>query len=145
MRGMDAHNDGVVVRRWGARSAKDCFHLTCSFRRSSPSGVQPPSVLSSLLLEEAGVNEGETLVKKSCLLIRGLITCLVYRAEADLNPGLSRQSQSLHDVCACRLCVCLHVWLPFCWNAWEPMLSFCFIWMWLWWLMPFLYIEKYIN
>ncbi|KAA8594122.1 hypothetical protein FQN60_004956 [Etheostoma spectabile] len=30
-------------------------------RRSSPSGVQPPLVLLSLLLEEAGVNEGETL------------------------------------------------------------------------------------
>lgn len=40
-----------------------CFHLTCSFRRSSPSGVQAPLVLLSLLLEEAGVNEGKTLVK----------------------------------------------------------------------------------
>lgn len=103
MRGVDAHNDGVVVRRRGARLAKDCFHLTCSFRRSSPSGVQPPSVLSSLLLEEAGVNEGETLVKKSCLLIRGLITCLEYWAEADLNPGfpvsLSRYMMSAHALC----------------------------------------------
>lgn len=44
-----------------------CFHLTCSFRRSSPSGVQAASVLLSLLLEEAGVNEGETLVKKNKL------------------------------------------------------------------------------
>lgn len=55
-------NDGVVreVRAW---SVKGCFHLTCSFRRSSPSGVQTALVLLSLLLEEVGVNEGETLVK----------------------------------------------------------------------------------
>lgn len=59
-------NDGVVVevKPW---SVQGCFHLTCSFRRSSPSGVQAPLVLSSLLLKEAEVNEGETLVKTSFL------------------------------------------------------------------------------
>lgn len=49
-----------------------CFHLTCSFRRSSPSGVQAPLVLLSLLLEEVGVNEGETLVKNKPSLNEGL-------------------------------------------------------------------------
>lgn len=99
-------NDGVVkeVRSWFEQG---CFHLTCSFRRSSPSGVQPPSVLSSLLLEEAGVNEGETLVKTSCLLIRSLVACSVHWAEADLNPRLSTQSQSLHGGCAWCLCACV--------------------------------------
>ncbi len=123
------NNDGVVeeVRAW---SVHDCFHLTCSFRRSSPSGVQPPLVLSSLLLEEAGVNEGETLVKTSCLLIRGLMARSVYWAEADLNPRLSAQSQSLHGGCAWSLCVCLYVWLSFCWHAWKPTLSFNLIIFW---------------
>ncbi len=103
------HNDDGVVEEVRARSAQDCFHLTCSFRRSSPSGVQPPSVLSSLLLKEAGVNEGETPVKTSCLLIRGLMAHSVYWAEADLNPRLHPPSQSLHGVCAWRLCVCISV------------------------------------
>lgn len=90
------NNDGVVeeVR------AQDCFHLTCSFRRSSPSGVQPPLVLSSLRLEEDGVNEGETLVKTSGLLIRDLMARSVYWAGADLNPALF--AQPLHCGCAWR-------------------------------------------
>lgn len=99
-------NDGVVeeVRPW---SVQGCFHLTCSFRRSSPSGVLPPLVLSSLLQKEVGVNEGETLVKTSCLLIRSLMARSPHWAEADLNPGLSARSQLLHGGCAC--CSCVHV------------------------------------
>lgn len=61
----NVHNNDEGWSRWrGACSALPCFHLTCSFRRSSPSGVQAPSLLSSLLQEEAGVNEGKTPVKK---------------------------------------------------------------------------------
>lgn len=58
-----------------------CFHLTCSFRRSSPSRVQAPSVLLSLLLEEAGVNEGETLLKNKLPFNQrpdGLLSALGY-------------------------------------------------------------------
>lgn len=82
------HNNDRAFDKVRGSVAQDCFRLTCSFRRSSPSGVQPSSVLSALLLEGAGVNEGETLVKTRWLLIRSLMVYLVYWAETDLNPRL---------------------------------------------------------
>lgn len=80
------HINNVVVEGGEACSAPGRFHLTCSFRRSSPLRVKPLSFLSSLLLEESRVNEGETLVKTSCLLIRVPMARSVYWAEADRNP-----------------------------------------------------------